>query len=76
MERSQASSQVPDYVLPGELVDELAQLRPEADVNGCWIDFRYCIWRRPLRGPLYAPALVLNRKAKARDVQEGHTQRV
>jgi glycosyltransferase involved in cell wall biosynthesis len=65
-----------DYVLTDEFVDELARLRPDADVNGYFTAFRYCVWGRPLRGALYPPVSVLYRKKKARYVQEGHTQRV
>jgi glycosyltransferase involved in cell wall biosynthesis len=65
-----------DYVLTDEFVDELAQLRPESDMNGFLADFRYCVSGRPLRGSLYPPVNVLFRKGKARYAQEGHTQRV
>ena len=65
-----------DYFLTDEFIGELAQLRPDTDVNGYFAAFRYCVWGRPLRGALYPPVGVLYRKEKARYVQDGHTQRV
>jgi len=65
-----------DYLLTDEFLDELAQLRLEASINGYRAGFRYCVWGKPLRGTLYPPVSVLYRKAKARYKQEGHTQRV
>jgi glycosyltransferase involved in cell wall biosynthesis len=65
-----------DYVLSGELVAELAALRPEAGVGGYRASFTYCIHGRPLRAAVYPPVVVLYRRSGARYVQDGHTQRV
>jgi glycosyltransferase involved in cell wall biosynthesis len=65
-----------DYVLTDQLLEELARLRPEPDINGYSAGFQYCVRGRPLRGTLYPPVNVLYRKGKAHYVQEGHTQRV
>jgi glycosyltransferase involved in cell wall biosynthesis len=65
-----------DYVLTDELVNELAGLRPEADISGYLASFRYCVRGMPLRSTLYPPVNVLYRKLKAHYIQDGHTQRV
>jgi hypothetical protein len=54
-----------DYLLTSEFIDELARLRPEAEINGYLVGFRYCVWGRPLRGALYPPVVVLFRNGKA-----------
>lgn len=65
-----------DYRLPSELVEELAGLRPGADVGGYRARFRYCIDGVPLRGAAYPPVTVLFRREGAHYTQDGHTQRV
>jgi glycosyltransferase involved in cell wall biosynthesis len=65
-----------DYVLTDELIAEMAALDPAAAVGGYSVRFDYCIAGEPLRGSLYPRGTVLFRRAKARYVQHGHTQRV
>lgn len=65
-----------DYVLSEALLDEIAGLTPDADVAGYRVRFRYVVDARPLRGSVYPPVTVLYRRAAARYVQDGHTQRV
>jgi glycosyltransferase involved in cell wall biosynthesis len=65
-----------DFVLSDALIEELKQLRPESGVGGYQASFTYCIDGRPLRGAVYPPVTVLYRRAGARYVQDGHTQRV
>jgi glycosyltransferase involved in cell wall biosynthesis len=65
-----------DYVPTPEFVDQLRELVPAAGVHGYCARFRYCIDGVPLRGGLYPPVTVLFRRAGARYVQDGHTQRV
>ena len=65
-----------DYGLPAEFVEELKALNPPQDVAGYSAGFRYCIEGVPLRGGLYPPVTVLFRRAGARYVQDGHTQRL
>ena len=65
-----------DFVLSDAFIDELKQLRPAAGVNGFNASFTYCIEGRPLRGAVYPPVTVLYRRAQARYLQDGHTQRV
>lgn len=65
-----------DYVLSGELVQEIAGLEPPASVGGYQARFVYCIHGRPLSGSLYPPVAVLYRREGAAYVQDGHTQRV
>jgi glycosyltransferase involved in cell wall biosynthesis len=65
-----------DYVLSPELVAELHALQPSADVAGYFVRFTYCIQGRALHGTVYPPIVALYRRARARYVQDGHTQRV
>jgi glycosyltransferase involved in cell wall biosynthesis len=65
-----------DYIVSAGLVDEIAALRPDDDVRGYRIAFRYCINGQPLSGSLYPSQVALYRRDRASYVQEGHTQRV
>jgi glycosyltransferase involved in cell wall biosynthesis len=65
-----------DYVLTGELLDELGALDPDAATGGYRARFVYCIDGRPLRGTVYPPVTVLYRRVGAHYVQDGHTQRL
>jgi glycosyltransferase involved in cell wall biosynthesis len=65
-----------DYVLPDELIAELAQLSPDAQTAGYRASFVYCIKGRKLRSGIYPPVTVLYRREAATYVQDGHTQRV
>lgn len=65
-----------DYVLPPDIVREVANLQPPDSVTGYWARFRYCIDGKPLSGSLYPPVMVLFRRSGARYVQNGHTQRL
>lgn len=64
-----------DYVLTAEFVDELKRLKPNS-VNGYRAKFTYCINGRHLRSGVYPDVTVLYRRAAARYIQDGHTQRV
>lgn len=64
-----------DYVLPPELVDEIAGLSPSPRTGGYSAGFRYGVFGKHLRAGLYPPVVVLYRRAQAMYVQEGHTQR-
>lgn len=65
-----------DYVLPGELVNEIATLQPLEDQAGFRASFHYCIFGQQLSGTLYPAHVVLFRRDRAEYIQEGHTQRV
>ena len=65
-----------DFYLSDALIAELAQLSPDAGTAGYRASFVYCIDGKPLRGAVYPPVVVLYRRAHARYVQDGHTQRV
>jgi glycosyltransferase involved in cell wall biosynthesis len=65
-----------DYIMTPALVDEISHLRPDPDVKGFRVGFRYCIYGEPLRGSAYPPVIVLYRRAYARYRQDGHAHRV
>ena len=65
-----------DYVLSEDLAKELAALAPDPQTAGYRAAFKYCVEGKPLRGAAYPPVVVLFRRAGARYLQDGHTQRV
>lgn len=65
-----------DYVLTPALIDEIAALPAEPNVNGFEVGFEYCIGGKPLRGTLYPPRVVLYRRDAATYRQDGHAHRV
>jgi glycosyltransferase involved in cell wall biosynthesis len=65
-----------DYLLTPELIEELKTLRPNPSVQGYASRFVYCIKGKQLRGSAYPAVTVLYRRANARYIQDGHTQRV
>ena len=65
-----------DYLLTGEVIEELRGLAPTGEVNGYRANFIYCINENPLRASAYPPVTVLFRRAKSFYQQDGHTQRV
>jgi len=65
-----------DYVLSGELLDEIADLPASPAADGYSVQFRYCIWGKPLRKSLYPARTVLYRKDKAHYRDDGHGHRV
>lgn len=65
-----------DYLLPTELVEELARLDLARGARGYRARFRTCIDGKPLRASLYPPVVVLFDRRCVRYWQEGHTQRL
>lgn len=65
-----------DYVLTPELVSEIENLEPAADIGGYSAEFRYCVFGGPLRSTVYPPRTVLYRRQLAHYGDEGHGHRV
>jgi glycosyltransferase involved in cell wall biosynthesis len=65
-----------DFVLTDEAAREVAALSPPEAVAGYRASFTYCIDGQPLRSAVYPPVTVLYRRARAKYVQDGHTQRI
>lgn len=65
-----------DYELSGELVGELATLKPAEATSGYRASFIYRIHGRRLRGSLYPPRVVLFRRDRGEYFQEGHAHRL
>jgi glycosyltransferase involved in cell wall biosynthesis len=63
-----------DYVLTGELRNEVAQLDPSAPISAYSIAFDYAIYGRRLRASLYPAKPVLFRKGRASCFDRGHTE--
>jgi glycosyltransferase involved in cell wall biosynthesis len=65
-----------DYIFTPELSAEIAALNPPPDVAGYSVEFRYCIFGRPLRSTVYPARTVLYRRNHAQYRDEGHGHRV
>ena len=65
-----------DYLLTGEVIEELRGLTLADEINGYRANFVYCINENPLRASAYPPVTVLFRREKSFYQQDGHTQRV
>lgn len=65
-----------DYILTADLNAEIARLDRHAEFAGYAIEFRYCVFGRPLRSTLYPPRAVLYRRDCAVYRDEGHGHRV
>jgi len=65
-----------DFVLSGDLVEELSRLEPAPETAGYRAPFTYCVGGRPLRSSLLRPQVVLFRRERGRYVQDGHTQKL
>lgn len=65
-----------DYVLTDELIGELKSLQLETDVNSYSVQFKYCVFGKPLRGTLLPPRKVLYKREKATYQNDGHAHRV
>jgi glycosyltransferase involved in cell wall biosynthesis len=65
-----------DYVMSEELIDELGELKPAADVTALQVSFRYCINGRPLRANLYPSATMMYLRECCHFLQDGHTERL
>jgi glycosyltransferase involved in cell wall biosynthesis len=63
-----------DYQVSDALVAEIAQLDPNAAVNGYRISFNYAIFSRELSSSLYPPKTVLLRKGQFAVWDKGHTE--
>ncbi|EKV00169.1 glycosyl transferase [Leptolyngbya sp. PCC 7375] len=63
-----------DYVLPDELIAEIAELNPEDSVDGYFARFKYCVFGKPLRGTILPPRQILSRKDRSSYINDGHTQ--
>lgn len=65
-----------DYVLSDALLSEFEALTPDSTAAGYRAAFKYCVNGKALRGCAYPPVVVLFRRAGAKYLQDGHTQRV
>ena len=65
-----------DYILTEDFLREVRVLMPDDDVAGYRVKFKYCVGGQPLRAAVYPPVAVLNRRAGAEYVRDGHTQRI
>src|SRR5438270_11046904 len=65
-----------DYLLTPEMIDELASLDPDSNLDAFRAGFTYCINGRRLRSGVYPPVTVLFRRSKATYRDDGHAHRV
>jgi len=65
-----------DYILPDELIAEMAALQPTAETFGYRARFAYCVDGHRIRSGLYPPVTVLYRRRDARYLPDGHAHRL
>lgn len=65
-----------DYILSEELIEEIKSLPQKPNVDSYFVNFKYCVFGKPLRGTLYPPRQVLYRQDKAAYQEDGHAHRV
>jgi glycosyltransferase involved in cell wall biosynthesis len=63
-----------DYIVTDELIAEIQNLSLNSAFDGYFVQFKYCIFGKPLRGTLLPPRQVLFRKYQAIYIDDGHTQ--
>ncbi len=65
-----------DYILTNQLITEIDLLSAKHLCDGYFVNFKYCIFGKPLRGTLLPHRQVLFRKNKAHYVDDGHAHQV
>ncbi len=63
-----------DYLITNTLIEELKTLSENAEVDGYFAGFKYCVFGHPLKGTILPPRQVLFKKSKATYINDGHTQ--
>jgi glycosyltransferase involved in cell wall biosynthesis len=64
-----------DYLMTDQLIAEISQLDPHAQVSAYRIKFDYAVFSRKLISSLYPPNTVLLRRGKFKIIDDGHTER-
>ena len=65
-----------DYILTEQLITEINSLSPENLCDGYFVNFKYCVFGKPLRGTLLPHRQVLFKKNQAHYVDDGHAHQV
>ncbi|BAU63911.1 glycosyl transferase family 2 [Stanieria sp. NIES-3757] len=65
-----------DYILTEQLIREINSLSPENLYDGYFVNFKYCIFGKPLRATLLPHRQVLFKRNKAHYVDDGHAHQV
>jgi glycosyltransferase involved in cell wall biosynthesis len=63
-----------DYQMTPVLVEEIAQLNDNLEVDSYWINFKFCVFGKPLHRSILPPREALFRRDKASYIDDGHTQ--
>ena len=63
-----------DYWLTDELIEEITNIPSDTSINSYHINFKYCIFGKPLRGTILPPRQALYRKDYVTYINDGHTQ--
>lgn len=65
-----------DYLVTNGLIKELTNITADDNTNGYYVNFKYCVFGKPLKGTILPPRQVLYRKKQAEYVDDGHAHRV
>ncbi|MDJ0650999.1 MAG: glycosyltransferase family 2 protein [Xenococcaceae cyanobacterium MO_188.B19] len=65
-----------DYILTQELISEINYLSPKNLCDGYFVNFKYCVFGKSLRGTLLPRRQVLFKRDKAHYVDDGHAHQV
>ena len=64
-----------DYIVTDELISEMAALPVNGEIDGYFVNFKYCVFGKPVRNTrILPPRQVLFQKSKAIYIDDGHTQ--
>lgn len=65
-----------DYFVTNQLIEELKHLVANETKDGYYVDFKYAIFGKPLKGTILPPRQILYRTKKAEYIDDGHAHRV
>jgi glycosyltransferase involved in cell wall biosynthesis len=65
-----------DYTVTDELIAEIDALPKDTSVDGYFVQFKYCVFGKPLGGTLLPPREVLFRREKGVYVDDGHAHQL
>ena len=65
-----------DYVLSDHFIDEIGTKLNKSEIDGFFVNFRYCVFGTPLKGTLLPPREVLFKADKGFYIDDGHAHKL